>query len=222
MTVAIIQARSSSKRFPNKVMQQINGYPLISYVYNRVKKSNKIKKIFVASSVSNSDDKLVKYCKIKDYKVFRGSLNNVIKRFSQILKKKNIKYFVRINGDSPCIDPKVIDKAVNLFKKKKYDIVTNVFPRSYPKGISVEVIKSKLIIDLDRKKINKHYREHITSFFYNNSHNYNIKNFKNKKNYSRLSLAVDTKNDLLKMKSVLENKNFLNYDWKKILLKLKK
>ena len=68
-------------------MQQINGYPLISYVYNRVKKSNKIKKIFVASSVSNSDDKLVKYCKIKDYKVFRGSLNNVIKRFSQILSR---------------------------------------------------------------------------------------------------------------------------------------
>ena len=33
MTVAIIQARSSSKRFPNKVMTQINNKPLLNYVY---------------------------------------------------------------------------------------------------------------------------------------------------------------------------------------------
>ena len=42
MTVAIIQARTSSKRLPNKVMKKINNQPLISYVYNRVKRSKNL------------------------------------------------------------------------------------------------------------------------------------------------------------------------------------
>ena len=44
MTIAIIQARSSSKRFPNKVMMKINKEPLLNYVIRRVNKSKKIKK----------------------------------------------------------------------------------------------------------------------------------------------------------------------------------
>ncbi len=39
--IAVIQARSSSKRFKNKVMKIINGKPLISYVIASVKKSKK-------------------------------------------------------------------------------------------------------------------------------------------------------------------------------------
>ena len=44
MSIAIIQARSNSRRFPNKVLKLINGKPLISYVYNRVKKAKEVKK----------------------------------------------------------------------------------------------------------------------------------------------------------------------------------
>ena len=44
MTVAIIQARTTSRRFPNKVMIKINNQPMINYVYKRVKKSKKNKK----------------------------------------------------------------------------------------------------------------------------------------------------------------------------------
>ena len=45
MTVAIIQARTSSKRLPNKVMKIINGKRLINFVYDRVKISKKVSKI---------------------------------------------------------------------------------------------------------------------------------------------------------------------------------
>ena len=44
------------------------------------------------------------------------------------------KYFVRVSGDSPLIDPKIIDKAVKISKRhKEYDIVTNVFPERFQK-----------------------------------------------------------------------------------------
>jgi len=218
MTVAIIQARTTSKRLPNKVMKKINNQPLISFVYNRVKRSKKITKIIIACSKLKSDDQLAKFCKLKKYKFFRGSLNNVLQRYAEVSKKYNLKYFVRINGDSPCIDPGVIDKAISVYKSKKCDLVTNVHPRSYPVGVSVEVIKSKIIHDLEKNnKTTKKNKEHITSYFYKNKKKYSIVNFKNKKNYSKYNLAIDNLKHLKKIKPILERKNFLSFTWKKIL-----
>ena len=153
MSAAIIQVRTSSKRFPNKVLSKVNNVPMLNFVYNRVRQAKKIKKIIIAFSKNHSDDVLQKYCKKKKYTYFRGSLNNVLKRYSEASKKYKLRNFVRVNGDSPCIDPLVLDYGVSLFKKKKCDIVTNVFPRSFPKGVSVEVIKSSLIQKLTKKKI---------------------------------------------------------------------
>ena len=41
-TVAIIQARMTGSRLPNKVLLHLNGYPIIEWVYRRVKKSESI------------------------------------------------------------------------------------------------------------------------------------------------------------------------------------
>ena len=63
--LAIIQARSNSKRFKNKVLYPIQKKPLIEYVYKRVSKSNKIKKIIVSTSKNKSDNDLVNFLKKK-------------------------------------------------------------------------------------------------------------------------------------------------------------
>ncbi len=217
MSVAIIQVRSSSKRFPNKVMTSVNNKPLLYYVMNRVKKSKNIKKTIVACSVLKSDNSIVRFCKKNKYKIYRGSLKNVLDRYVNVCKKYKLKYFVRINGDSPCIDPNLIDKAVQIYKKNNCDIVTNVFPRTYPRGTSVEVIKSKCVFDLNKKKINNSFREHITTYFYNNYKNYKIINFNNRRNLSKINLYVDTKSDLKKIRKAITQKNFLNMSWKKII-----
>ena len=111
MTIAIIQARSSSKRFPNKVMMKINKEPLLNYVIRRVNKSKKIKKIIIACSNNKSDDAIANFCKKNNYIYFRGSLKNVLNRFVNVCKKFKLNHFVRVNGDSPCIDPKVMDRV---------------------------------------------------------------------------------------------------------------
>ena len=61
--LCIIQARSSSRRFKNKVLHLIYGIPLIQHVVNRVNKSNKVSKLVVSSSVEKSDDNLIFYLK---------------------------------------------------------------------------------------------------------------------------------------------------------------
>ena len=89
--LAIIQARCSSKRFPNKALKIVYDKPLIHHVILKLLKSKKISKIIVATSNHKSDDKLVKYLKKIKVEFFRGSLQNVAKRFLDLVLVQHIK-----------------------------------------------------------------------------------------------------------------------------------
>ena len=209
--LCIIQARSSSKRFKDKVLHLIYGVPLIQHVVNRIKKSKEISKIIVSSSYKKSDDKLISYLKRKKIKFFRGNLENVALRLYDTANMNKAKYFVRVSGDSPMIDPKLIDKAVKISKRHKdYDIVTNVFPRTFSKGQSVEVIKTS-IFKKNLKKFSNADKEHVTKFFYKNSKKFNIKNFVFKRKNKEIKMSIDTKKDLKVILKKFDRINFKNY-----------
>ena len=186
----------SSKRFKGKVLYKIKKKPLIWYLINNIKKSKKVTNIIVATSKNKSDDQITKYLKRINIKFFRGNLNNVMKRLFDLSKKLK-KYFLRISADSPLIDYKIIDRAILLAnKKKKFDLITNVFPRSYPSGQSTEIIRSDILGNaLNNPKITKYDLEHVTTFFYKNYKKYKIINFSTKKKYYN-KFSIDYKNDL--------------------------
>mgnify|MGYP003705867989 FL=1 len=209
--LCIIQARSNSKRFKNKVLHLIYGTPIIQHVINRVKGSKKITNLVVASSSNKNDDKLISYLQKKRIKFYRGDLENVAMRLYEVAKKNKAKFFVRISGDSPLIDPKLIDKAIRISKKeKRYDIISNVFPRTFPKGQSVEAIKTSIL-----KKYSKHFskidKEHVTKYFYDNSNKFIIKNFTFDGNNKIIKLAIDTKKDLKNILKRFNKKEFIDY-----------
>ena len=96
-------------------------------------------------------------------------------RLYETAKANKAKFFVRISGDSPLIDPKIIDKAIKISHKQgKYDIITNVFPRTFPKGQSVEVIKTSILKKYS-KNFSKADKEHVTKYFYKNSNKFRVK-----------------------------------------------
>ena len=210
--IAIIQARSNSKRFKEKILKSIYGLPMIIHVAMKVNKSNYVKNLIVATSKSKMDDNLIKVLKAFKIKYFRGELNNVASRFLKLAIKKNEKYFIRINGDSPLIDSKIIDKAIRLHKKnKKFDLISNVFPRTYPKGQSVEIIKVKTLKN-NINKMSKSDLEHVTKYFYKNYKKFKIKNFKNRQKKRIMKLSIDTISDLKKITNKFKKKNFINFN----------
>jgi spore coat polysaccharide biosynthesis protein SpsF (cytidylyltransferase family) len=220
--LCIIQARHSSKRLPGKVLKKILGTTVLKRVINQVKKSKKISKIIVGTSKHKTDKKIINYCKKNKIYCISGSLNNVFKRFYSIIVEEDCKSFVRISADSPLIDPSLIDRAVTLFNKNRYDIVTNVFPRTFPKGFSVEVVNSKLILDSLLRIKKKRHQEHLTSYFYENYKNFKIKNFYNKTNNSDINLSIDSFADFIRAKSILKFCKNKNYNLDYILLIYKK
>ena len=213
--IVIIQARSNSKRFNNKVLYKIYDKPIIWHVISKIKKSKNVKKIIVATSDKKTDDKLIKYLKSIKIDYFRGSLNNVAKRLCDAAEENKANFFMRISADSPLIDPAIIDRAFKIFnnQKKKYDIITNVFPRSYPKGQSVEIIKTSKLRNF-LNKFNEEQKEHVTRYFYKNYKKFMIKNFTSIKNKTKIKLSIDTKNDLKLILKKFKEKNFINFSLK--------
>jgi spore coat polysaccharide biosynthesis protein SpsF len=216
--LAIIQARVNSKRFPEKVLKKINDITVLERVIGQVNEVFDKKNIIVATSKNKRDRAICNICKKNKIKYFRGNLSNVSKRYYDLLKKNKTNSFLRVCADSPFLDPILIKRCVEIFKKKKPDFLTNVLPRSFPKGQSIEIFKSKFFVE-NFKKIKKKYDlEHVTTFFYFNKKKFNFINIKNDKNLSKISMCIDYKNDLnvankalLNLKPQLKIKNWKKY-----------
>ena len=214
--ILIIQARLGSKRFSEKVLTKIYDKPLIEYMIERLKKNKGIKKIVVSTTNKKKDNKLVNFLKEKKILTCRGDEDNVASRLLETAVKLKAKYFIRISGDSPMIDNKIISIMIRQFKVlKKVDIFTNVFPRIFPKGQSVEIIKTKILKE-NLKKMSDLEKEHVTQFFYKNSKKFNIKNLsynKTKNNFKKLKFAIDTKRDLKNLTKKFKKKDFLKFSY---------
>ena len=200
----IVQARMNSQRLPSKVLALVNGKPLLQYLLERLKMCSSIDKIIVATSDEITDDPIEQFC--SEYKVicYRGSLKNVAERFYMVINQYNLDFFVRVCADSPLLDFKLIDHAVNLLDME-CDIVTNILPRTFPSGQSVEVIKSSTFKKIYKKISQADDLEHVTKYFYDHQNEFNISNFTNFIDLSSYRLAVDTFEDLKRIKRIIES-----------------
>lgn len=207
--LCLVQARSSSKRFPKKIFVKIEKKTLIEKVIDRIKQSKKISRVVVVTSNNKTDDRLVKLLLKKKIDFYRGSLKNVAKRCFQAAQFYNANFFIRISADSPFIDGKLIDKIITKSKKQIYkmDLITNAFPRTFPKGQSVEIINTKKL-QFVLKKMNYSEKENVTEYFYKNYKKFKIFNIRSKLNLSKIRLTIDYRRDLEFIKKV--NKKFNN------------
>ena len=199
----IIQARMSSIRLPGKVLMSISGRPMLERVCDRVMQSGDVRKVVIATSSHSSDDPIEQFCYLRNFSCFRGSLDDVAGRFLSVIQREGAEEFIRISADSPLIDPKIIDKAVQEYKHGKYDLVTNVLHRTFPKGQSVELIRSSSFERMYDDLITLDDREHVTKAFYRNPSAYKIKNFSAEISAGEFQLSVDTREDFERISSII-------------------
>ena len=204
--ICILQARLSSKRFPKKVLKKIIGKSMIELQLERVKKSKLIDKIVVATSTSPTDDKLVKSINKFDSKIniFRGPLNNVLKRYYLAAKYYNAENIVRITADCPLIDPNIIDKIIKSHIKLKADYTSNTIIPTYPDGMDVEVFNFKALHQSHIKAKKTDELEHVTLYIKKNRKKFILYNFflKNGVDYSNYRLTVDYPEDLILIRKI--------------------
>src|SRR3972149_11856865 len=94
--IAIIQARMTSTRLPQKVLLELAGKPVIEQVFHQLSYSKLINEFVLATSIEPSDDPLEDWAIKNHKKYFRGDLNNVLKRYYDAAKFFNARVIVRI------------------------------------------------------------------------------------------------------------------------------
>ncbi len=159
--IGIIQARLSSQRLPGKVLKELAGYPIIWHIYKRLARCRYIDNIIVATSNDESDDPLVEFCQENQMNVFRGSLTNVMERFTKILHESKYKYFARITGDCPLIHPDFIDHQIIALNQFDGDLVWIPNPGTLFEGQGVH--SSRSLFHIAGKSIDKLDSEHVGS-----------------------------------------------------------
>ena len=116
----------NSKRFPNKVISDLSGTPLIERILQRVKKVKKIEKIIIATTKRKEDDILVEIAKSNKVEAFRGSENDLVDRYYQAVKGKNVSHILRLPADNPIPDPLEYDRLINYHLKTDNDFSSNI------------------------------------------------------------------------------------------------
>ena len=158
---AFVQARMSSRRFPGKVLAELHGKPLITHVLSRIERALPSIGIVVATSDDISDDPLALYLKNCGVAVFRGPLSNVFERFRRCSFEYPCDWILRLCADSPFLDARVLQAVASYADMTTCDLVTTIFPRTFPKGHNAELIRVDTFMAIDMQELSTDDQEHV-------------------------------------------------------------
>lgn len=204
-----------STRLPGKVMMMVRNKPLLYYVINQVKHSTQLSEVIIATTELKEDNQIAKYVESLGVNVFRGSAEDVLDRYYNCAKKYDSDIIVRITSDCPLIDPEIIDKCINEFKKNNLDYFSNINKKEndawvyhqsgFPLGFAVEVFTINSLEKAWKNAKKPSEREHVTQYILNNPHDFKIGNMENPEDFSDIRLTVDHMVDFQVVKGVIEN-----------------
>jgi len=198
--IAIVLARSDSVRLPGKHFNNIGKFSLLEFIWYRLKVSQAIDTIVLATTSRSIDDDLVKLAKKIGYVVFRGDLIDVLRRFKLAADNYNADKIVKINGDSPFISAQLIDDMILKMQVDKLDFITGKSKYSdYPIGVGAEIIEKSSLVELEEKTPTK-FRESVTGYIFDKDQDlmfsFGSVDKSKIKGLSHFDLTVDTKSDL--------------------------
>lgn len=162
--VAVIQARTTSTRFPGKVLEPIGGVTMLERLLNQLSGARTLDAIIVATSDDPSDDALAAHLAARKVQVFRGDLEDVLTRFRGAVEESGADIVVRLTGDCPLHTPDTVDEVVSAFVAGNVDYASNREPYSRPDGLDVEVFTADALFRAAREAQPGPDREHVTPF----------------------------------------------------------
>jgi len=215
--LAVVQARMGSTRLPGKVMKPLAGKTLIEVLISRLRKAKTLDEVLVATTTEKTDDVLAAHCKSKKIPVFRGSSEDVLKRYVDACRKYSASVVVRITGDCPLADPQLVDSLIRSFAKQKVDYLSNTNPPSYPDGLDIEVFTIEALEKAADRASSGYQREHVTPYIYQ-SGNFKTGNFANQDDFSKERWTVDESNDLKVVDDIFQHFSpRIDFSWKEVM-----
>ena len=210
---AIIQARMTSTRLPGKVMREVLGRPLLSYLIERVRCCKGIKDIVLATTINPEDDFIAMLGSSNGVNVFRGSENNVLERFFKAATTFDVRHIMRVTADCPLIDPDILYMLIEYYFSESFDYVSNCTYPTLPDGLDAEIFNFETLDHAHKHASLPSELEHVTPYIQSHPDIFKIGNWAYHKDLSHLRWTVDEPEDFEFVRQVIEalypdNRNF--------------
>ena len=214
----IIQARVGSSRFPNKIFSELAGNSLLDICINKLRSNKNINRIIVSTTINKIDDKIKKYCEERNILYFRGSEDNVLKRFIDTCEEYKVEKLIRVCSDNPLLSMKYLNILIKNFKNK-YDYCSfytknNEPVITKPIGVFAEgVTKNALHKALRNSKNDKLAKEHVTYYIHRNFNLFKVKKIKMPLILNpELRFTLDYREDLMMLSNLVKIAGSLSID----------
>jgi glutamate-1-semialdehyde 2,1-aminomutase len=211
----IIQARTKSTRFPNKIFTDINGKYTLQRVLDGVKSSKLAHKIILAmpeydkAEIKSRVEKgeLNDYLMHRGFSIYCGEPDDVLKRYYDAAGINGIDLIVRITADCPFVQGIIIDEMITKYLSEGCNgyMYNRIKRPIYPDGLDVEIFPWWMLANAHQYATSEE-REHVTTYMRNLDMKY-IYSYTNNNKRTVISnkyerLTFDTKEDYELLKKI--------------------
>lgn len=181
--VIIIQARTGSTRLPQKMIKPFFGEKtVLDILLERLKSIGKeyVADIILASSNNSNDDAIEKIGNTHNVKVFRGSENDVLKRFIDAAEKYNVDKIIRVCADNVFLDVTALAQLAAILDKNEYDYISYQTRSGKPSilthyGFLAEGVKLSALRHVAMHTQDAEFHEHVTNRIHSAQNLYKVK-----------------------------------------------
>ena len=171
MILLVAQARMQSTCLPGKVLKEINGISLLEYHVGRLRRSQLIDKLVIATSELPADDPIAQECERLGVTCIRGSEADVLDRYRKAVEATpEAEMVIRTTCDCPLIDPGLVDQLITQFQATQGDGIRymNITSPDFPRGLDAEIFYTSDLLDAANAAKRDFEREHVTPFIREN------------------------------------------------------
>lgn len=211
MTGIIIQARLGSTRLPNKMaLPFYESKGVLEIIIEKISALYKNIPILIATSTNDKDDEIETLCVKHKTQCYRGSEENVLKRFVDAAQENNIDKIIRVCADNPFLDTNSLKNLIDDFEKEDCDYISFRTSDKIPSikthyGFWAEGVTLRALKKTAKETEDPFYHEHVTNYIYQNPEKFKIK-WKPVNPlievHKNIRMTMDTEEDFLLLKEI--------------------
>jgi len=214
--LCVVQARTGSSRLPGKVLMDLGGRPMLAFMLDRLTTLD-VDDVVVATSALDRDDPVADLAHAAGRPVVRASESDVLDRFAVALAAYPAEHVVRLTADCPLTDPEIVATVVAHHLERDADYTSNVLPRSFPKGLDVEVARASALLAAADEARAPAEREHVMPFLYRRPERFRLSNVATPEALGHERWTVDTPDDIAFVREALTAVGDDKAGWRSIL-----
>lgn len=200
----ITQARLNSTRLPDKVLLPLGEETILAAHVRRLRWSGL--PVVVATTKLAADGAIVDEAASLGAPCHRGSETNVLSRYHECALRFGFDVIVRVTSDCPLIDGNLIRDALRIYRREGNEstYMSNTHERSFPRGFDFEIFSFRMLEEANGNARDESELEHVTPYFRFRPDRFPALNYRRDPDASMFRVTVDTEEDLLLVRTLVE------------------